>query len=184
MAKGLILVDIQNEYFPGGRMELQGIEKASTNARSVLTFFRDRGWPTFHVQHLSTQPDAPLFTPKTPYVELHQRVRPLPGEGALLDTDYVNYHTPAETQALRAVYPALHDDPLMAAVITAVQAAEAAAHGHPPDEVHASNTRSAIPDRGSSRASQSYGRASPSSHRGAAGRSNRGPARRCPLRAP
>src|SRR5262249_43581825 len=28
----------------------------------------------------------------------------------------------------------VHDDPLTAAVITAVQAAEAAAHGHPPDE--------------------------------------------------
>jgi hypothetical protein len=45
MASGLILVDIQNEYFPGGRMELTGIEQASVNAREVLTLFRDRGWP-------------------------------------------------------------------------------------------------------------------------------------------
>ena len=29
MASGLILVDIQNEYFPGGRMELTGIREAS-----------------------------------------------------------------------------------------------------------------------------------------------------------
>jgi hypothetical protein len=32
MTSGLILVDVQNEYFPGGRMELAGIEKASANA--------------------------------------------------------------------------------------------------------------------------------------------------------
>ena len=40
MATGLILVDIQNEYFPGGRMELAGIHEAAGNARDVLTFFR------------------------------------------------------------------------------------------------------------------------------------------------
>jgi nicotinamidase-related amidase len=33
MASGLILVDIQNEYFPGGRMELAGIEQAAAHAR-------------------------------------------------------------------------------------------------------------------------------------------------------
>ncbi len=80
MASALVLVDIQNEYFPGGRMELAGIQQASASAREVLTLFRDRGWPTFHVQHLSIQADAPLFTPGTPFVEIHEGVRPLPGE--------------------------------------------------------------------------------------------------------
>src|SRR3954447_24949727 len=80
MASGLILVDIQNEYFPGGRMELAGIQRAAANAREVLSLFRDRRWPLFHVQHLSAQADAPLFTPNTPYVELHDSVKPLPGE--------------------------------------------------------------------------------------------------------
>jgi nicotinamidase-related amidase len=80
MASGLILVDIQNEYFPGGRMELSGVERAAANAREVLTLFRERGWPLFHVQHLSTKTDAPLFTPGTPFVEIHEGVKPLPGE--------------------------------------------------------------------------------------------------------
>src|SRR5262249_47555900 len=80
MATGLILVDIQNEYFPGGRLELIGIEAAAANARDVLRLFRDQGWPVFHVQHLSTQPDAPLFTPGTLYVELYHSVRPQHGE--------------------------------------------------------------------------------------------------------
>jgi len=80
MATGLILVDIQNEYFPGGRMELAGIDQAAAGAKQILGLFRDQGWPLFHVQHLSTQADAPLFTPNTPYVELHNSVKPVTGE--------------------------------------------------------------------------------------------------------
>jgi nicotinamidase-related amidase len=79
MASGLIL-DVQNEYFPGGRMELVGIERAAANAREVLSLFRDKGWPLFHVQHLSAKADAPLFTPGTRFIEIHESVKPLAGE--------------------------------------------------------------------------------------------------------
>ncbi|HEY7427724.1 MAG TPA: isochorismatase family protein, partial [Gemmataceae bacterium] len=76
MASGRIRVDIQNEYFPGGRMELAGIQQASANAGELLALFRDRGWPIFHVQHLSEQADAPLFTPGTSDAEIHESVKP------------------------------------------------------------------------------------------------------------
>jgi nicotinamidase-related amidase len=102
MATGLILVDIQNEYFPGGRMELAGIERAASNARDVLTFFRDRGWPTFHIQHLSAHADAPLFTPGTPYVELHESVRPLPVERVIPKHFPNSFHQTPLLQELRA----------------------------------------------------------------------------------
>ena len=39
MASGLILVDVQNEYFPGGRMELTGIRQASANAGQLLALW-------------------------------------------------------------------------------------------------------------------------------------------------
>ena len=95
MASGLILVDIQNEYFPGGRLELTGIEQAAARARDVLALFRDRGWPIFHVQHLSTQADAPLFTPATPYAQIHDSVRPVSGE-VVIQKHFPNsfLHTP------------------------------------------------------------------------------------------
>ena len=32
----LILVDLQNDYFPGGMMELVGIQAATANAKSSL----------------------------------------------------------------------------------------------------------------------------------------------------
>jgi nicotinamidase-related amidase len=35
MKTGLILVDIQNDYFPGGSMELVGIREAVTKAKEL-----------------------------------------------------------------------------------------------------------------------------------------------------
>ena len=35
MTNGLILVDIQNDYFEAGRMELVGMEAASTKANKL-----------------------------------------------------------------------------------------------------------------------------------------------------
>ena len=102
MASGLILVDIQNEYFPGGRLELAGIQQASINASALLVLFRDRGWPTFHVQHLAQQADAPLFTPGTPFAEIHQSVKPLPGE-PLIQKHFPNsFHQTPLLEGLKA----------------------------------------------------------------------------------
>jgi nicotinamidase-related amidase len=102
MASGLILVDIQNEYFPGGRMELKGIEQASANVRAVLSFFRDRGWPTIHVQHHSTQANAPVFTPGTPFVEIHESVKPLPGERVIQKHFPNSFHQTPLLEELKA----------------------------------------------------------------------------------
>jgi len=103
MATGLILVDVQNEYFPGGRMELSGIGRASANAREILDLFRDRGWPLFHVQHLSKQADAPLFTPGTPFVEIHESVKPLVGEKVIQKHSPNSFHQTPLLGELKAV---------------------------------------------------------------------------------
>jgi nicotinamidase-related amidase len=80
MKTALVLVDIQNDYFPGGNMELTGADKASANAAKLLDRARQSSWPVFHVQHLSTRPGATFFIPGTPGAEFHEDVRPLPGE--------------------------------------------------------------------------------------------------------
>jgi nicotinamidase-related amidase len=61
MKTGLILVDIQNDYFPEGQMELVGISDAGQRAGELLSVFRENNWPTFHIQHLSVQPCATFF---------------------------------------------------------------------------------------------------------------------------
>lgn len=76
MKTGLVLVDIQNDYFPGGRMELVGVEDAARHARELLESFREKGQPTFHIQHIFTDPDAPFFVAGTDGVEIHASVAP------------------------------------------------------------------------------------------------------------
>jgi len=80
MKTALILIDIQNDYFPGGRMELEGSPQAAARARSLLDFFRRQAWPTVHIRHLSTRPGATFFLPGTPGADLHESITPLPGE--------------------------------------------------------------------------------------------------------
>ena len=80
MKPALILVDIQNDYFPGGNMELVEIDKASSNARLLLDKFRDQGLQTFHIQHTFQDSNAGFFLPNTEGSEIHGSVDPLPSE--------------------------------------------------------------------------------------------------------
>jgi len=80
MNPALLIVDIQNDYFAGGAIELVGSEEAARKAARVLQEFRRRGWPVIHVQHVSVQPGAKFFLPKTPGMEIHASVAPSEGE--------------------------------------------------------------------------------------------------------
>ena len=80
MQTALILVDIQNDYFPGGHMELVRINEASANARDLLSLFRENQWPIFHVQHIATSDSATFFLPNTVGVEIHDSIKPFPNE--------------------------------------------------------------------------------------------------------
>jgi nicotinamidase-related amidase len=76
----LILVDLQNDYFPGGRMELVGIEDAAVNAQVLLNEFRRTKSSIVHIQHISARPDATFFLPETDGARINQLVAPKENE--------------------------------------------------------------------------------------------------------
>ncbi len=76
----LILVDLQNDYFPGGRMELVGIEDAAVNAQVLLNEFRRTKSSIVHIQHISARPDATFFLPETDGTRINQLVAPKENE--------------------------------------------------------------------------------------------------------
>jgi len=80
MNTALLLVDFQNDYFPGGKMELYKSTEASLNAREILEFFRDKKMPIIHVQHFSIYRGAAFFVPDTEGVKIHFNVTPLANE--------------------------------------------------------------------------------------------------------
>jgi nicotinamidase-related amidase len=63
--------------------------QAAAHAQKLLAACRQAGHPIFHIQHLALGPDAAFFRPHTVGVEIHESVRPLPGE-ALIQKHYPN----------------------------------------------------------------------------------------------
>src|SRR4051794_30751296 len=83
MPRALIVVDIQNDYFPGGANPLDRPEAAAEQASRLLQAFRASGEHVVHVQHVWDEPDATFMRPGTPGVEIHEAVTPRPGEAVL-----------------------------------------------------------------------------------------------------
>lgn len=78
--RAIIVVDIQNEYFSGGKLPLENIEKAAANAAKVIEHARSAKDLVIYFQHESADPEIPFFTPGTPEVAIHSMVAPLEQE--------------------------------------------------------------------------------------------------------
>jgi nicotinamidase-related amidase len=83
VTRALIVVDIQNDYFPGGAHPLEGPEAAAGKARHLLDAFRSSGEPVVHLQHVWDAPDAAFMRPGTAGVEIHPLMTPRDGETVL-----------------------------------------------------------------------------------------------------
>jgi nicotinamidase-related amidase len=83
MSKALIIIDIQNDYFENGAMELVGALAASEKAKQVLSKFRNDNLLIIHIQHLASA-SGTFFLPNTVGQEIHKNVTPLPGEKLII----------------------------------------------------------------------------------------------------
>ncbi|ATI50224.1 MULTISPECIES: cysteine hydrolase family protein [Bacillus cereus group] len=80
MNEALLLVDIQNDYFEGGKMELHRPEKAVQKAKEVLRLFRETHKTVIHVQHIANNEGATFFLPDTVGFQIHDDVQPIANE--------------------------------------------------------------------------------------------------------
>jgi len=101
MTSGLILVDFQNDYFPGGSMELVGMEDAAFNAHMILSQYRKTHLPIFHVQHLALRPGSTFFLPGTVGVDIHSMVAPC-DEETVVQKHYPNSFRDTQLQDILA----------------------------------------------------------------------------------
>ncbi|WP_288447170.1 cysteine hydrolase family protein [Chryseobacterium culicis] len=76
----LLIIDVQNDYFPGGKMILDKAEQAGKNAAKILDYFRRNNLPVIHIQHISTSEGASFFLPDTDGVKINRLVSPLENE--------------------------------------------------------------------------------------------------------
>lgn len=76
--RAILIVDLQNEYWPSGNLSLQGIEAAAANAARVMDHARAKGDLIVNIRH--EMPGGPFFVPGNTGSEINDAVRPAPGE--------------------------------------------------------------------------------------------------------
>lgn len=82
--KTLLIIDIQNDYFEGGKNPLNNSIQACEQAKNILEKFRKEQWPVVHIQHVSSRSDATFFLPHTQGVEIHSYVKPKDEETVII----------------------------------------------------------------------------------------------------
>lgn len=73
----LIIIDIQNEYFPGGKLALDRPEQAAENAAQLLNIFRHNKLPVVHIQHENMNPEMDFMLAGSNGQKIYQRLKPL-----------------------------------------------------------------------------------------------------------
>jgi len=78
----LLVIDLQNEYLPTGKLPLVDIEQAAANAVKVIAKARQDGTQVIHVQHIANA-ESPIFQPGSNGIEFQDTVKPQADEGAM-----------------------------------------------------------------------------------------------------
>lgn len=82
--QALIVVDIQNDYFPRGKWILEGVEATADNAARIIAAARRNGDLVVHIRHETLAEGAPFFVPGTDGAELHAKAMNLADETVIV----------------------------------------------------------------------------------------------------
>ena len=85
--RGILVVDLQNEYFPNGKFTLEGIGAAAINAARVMANARSRGDLVVNIRHEA--PNGPLFLPGSDGAKINESVLPK-GDEPVITKNYPN----------------------------------------------------------------------------------------------
>ncbi len=76
MSKALLVIDLQNDYFPGGSYALWNTEQTLDNIEQAITAASAKGIPVIHIQHIADPALglAPFFNEGTEGAKVQARV--------------------------------------------------------------------------------------------------------------
>ncbi len=89
MKTALLVIDIQKDYFLGGKMELVKPLEAAQKAYMLLQCFREHKQKTVHIQHISLSPTATFFISGERGTDIHDSAAHFEGE-PLVQKHYPN----------------------------------------------------------------------------------------------
>ena len=73
MTKSLLVIDLQNDYFPGGKFPLWNTDVVLQNIEHAIEKANAQGVPVIHIQHVA-KGVAPFFNEGTPGANIHPRI--------------------------------------------------------------------------------------------------------------
>lgn len=76
----LIIIDIQNDYFDGGKLALEKPAAAASNSSAILQRFRESNHLVVHVQHDNVDDAKPFLVHGTEGQKIHASVAPSANE--------------------------------------------------------------------------------------------------------
>lgn len=90
MKQGLLIIDVQKDYFARGKMELHHPEEALKNTLLLRKYFQEKGLPIFFIQHIKEDLNGGFFIKGTKGAELHDEFLPLKEGEELVIKHYPN----------------------------------------------------------------------------------------------
>ncbi|CAF3443237.1 unnamed protein product, partial [Rotaria sp. Silwood2] len=107
--QALIVVDIQNDYFPGGKWILNGMDAAADNAAQLLSAARASDDLVIHIRHEFPTSDAPFFSKGSIGVQIHSKVQNREDEHVIVKSHINAFRETKLKDILDAITRAAHD---------------------------------------------------------------------------
>jgi len=107
MNRVLLIIDVQNDYFPGGRFPLWNAEVILKNIEQAIGVATRQGIETILVQHVANpaKGTAPFFEAGTEGVEIHPRIRTAAPESRVVVKEYADsFHGTNLTKILEELH--------------------------------------------------------------------------------
>ena len=83
MKEALLIIDVQNDYFPGGTNELVRPYEAEKKIQELIADSRKNGRPVIYIQHFNP-PDDSFFLEGTKGAEISERIKPEAGDKVIV----------------------------------------------------------------------------------------------------
>lgn len=77
MKQALLIIDVQNDYFPNGKFELSHADAALEKVLALQSQFRKQQLPIFYIQHIKADPNANFFAKGSVGAEIHPKLLPI-----------------------------------------------------------------------------------------------------------
>jgi nicotinamidase-related amidase len=92
MKKALLLIDLQNDYFPGGKFPLWNTAAVLANIEQAIKAARTQGIPIIHIQHIANPKMgiAPFFNQGTAGAQIHPRVLAAAPDAPIVVKEYAD----------------------------------------------------------------------------------------------